>query len=148
MGVSSEKHDMSFQKNDMPCPDGAARVIARVRVTDRTPAGVRLHMAEPAELPARCVWTDHLDGRRPHCDARIPARAVASAWRRELVLGRTRAGFFHFVWRGRVWLAYGLLDGSTRGVYCPAHRAEREQRLGYDPELVPAQPAPTAVIAG
>ena len=35
-----------------------------------------------------------------------------------------------------MWLAYGLPDGGVRGVYCPTHRAEREQRLGYDPELV------------
>jgi hypothetical protein len=87
------------------------------------------------ELPQRCVWTDYLDGDH-HCDSRIPVRAVAAAWRGELALRRTSAGFFHFAWHGEVWLAYGMPDGSVRGVYCPTHRAEREQRLGYDPELV------------
>ena len=54
---------------------------------------------------------------------------------RELERGRLCEGFFHFAWRGDVWLAYGLASGRVRGVYCPAHRSEREQRLGYDPEL-------------
>ncbi|HEY2537610.1 MAG TPA: hypothetical protein VGI24_11595 [Solirubrobacteraceae bacterium] len=76
----------------------------------------------------------------------MPARAVIAAWRRELDAGRTVAGFFHFAWSGRVWLAYGLPDGSVRGVYCPVHRAEREERLGYDPEL--ARPYQTDVVAG
>jgi hypothetical protein len=67
---------------------------------------------------------------------RIPARTVAAAWRRELEVGGARAGFFHFDWRGEAWLAYGLPDGRVRGVYCPAHRAQREERLGYDSELV------------
>lgn len=87
------------------------------------------------EFPLQCVWTSHPDNIRG-CQARVPARAVATAWRRELARGRTRAGFFHFAWRGQAWLAYGLPDGAVRGVYCPTHRAEREQRLGYDPELV------------
>lgn len=86
------------------------------------------------ELPLQCVWTrqpanDH------RCQARVPARQVAGAWRRELELRGVRAGFFHFRWRGEQWLAYGLPDGGVRGVYCPAHRAQREQRLGYDPGL-------------
>lgn len=96
------------------------------------------------ELPLRCVWTSQPDHTHS-CHARIPAATVAAAWRQELDAGRTCAGFFHFVWRGRVWLAYGLLDGSVRGVYCPAHRAEREERLGYDPELV--RPATTVTAA-
>lgn len=138
--MSSEKHDMSLQRNDTACPDGDA-AAAR--------ASVRLRTAEPAKLPVRCVWTDHLDPQHRHCQARVPACAIASAWQRELALGRTRGGFFHFVWRGRVWLAYGLPDGSIRGVYCPAHRAEREERLGYDSELAaPDQPAISLAAAG
>lgn len=152
--MSSEKHDMSLQKNDTACPDGAvATAPAPGAATPRcrpATAESRLRIVEPAELPLRCVWTDHLDHRsRPRCcNARIPARTVAAAWRGELALGRARAGFFHFVWRGRVWLGYGLPDGTVRGVYCPAHRAEREERLGYDPELVlPAQPASPVIPA-
>jgi hypothetical protein len=86
------------------------------------------------ELPLQCVWTrqptnDH------RCRARVPARRVAAAWRRELEPGGARGGFFHFEWRGEEWLAYGLPDGEVRGVYCPTHRAQREERLGYDPGL-------------
>ena len=29
---------------------------------------------------------------------------------------------------GEVWAAYGLKNGLVRGVYCPEHTAEREQR--------------------
>jgi hypothetical protein len=107
--VSSEKHDMER-------PDRAGRITT-------------------VEFPLRCVWTSHPD--HDHCcRSRIPARAVTVAWRRELELGRVCAvGFFHFAWRGEVWLAYGLPDGAVRGVYCPVHRAQREERLGYDHEL-------------
>ena len=113
---------MSSEKNDMErSPNSAGKIeLDNVTIT---------------EFPLRCVWTSHPD--HEHCcRARIPARTVADAWRRELELGRVCAGFFHFAWNGRVWRAYGLPDGSVRGVYCPTHRAEREERLGYDPELV------------
>jgi len=119
--VSSEKHDMEPQKYDTSRPYGAARIVDIQRTT--------------VELPLRCVWTSH-----PHhehgCGSRVPVRVVAEAWDRELMLGRMCAGFFHFAWHGQVWLAYGMPDGGVRGVYCPTHRAEREERLGYDPELV------------
>jgi hypothetical protein len=86
------------------------------------------------DRPLRCVSSGYLsDG--CSCRAGVPAAVVSAAWRNELERGRRRDGFFHFAWRGGVWLAYGLPDGTVRGVYCPAHRAEREQRLGYDPEL-------------
>jgi hypothetical protein len=117
--VSSEKNDM------IGSPNRAATVAVETITT--------------IELPLRCVWTSHPAshlGNDHCCRSRIPARVVAAAWRRELALGRTCAGFFHLAWRGQVWLAYGMGDGSVRGVYCPAHRAEREERLGYDPELV------------
>jgi hypothetical protein len=111
-GVSSEK-------NDMERPDSTVN-IRRIAVIER---------------PLRCVWTSHPD--HEHCcRSPIPARVVTAAWSRELELGRTCAGFFHFAYHGRVWLAYGMPDGGVRGVYCPTHRAEREERLGYDPELV------------
>lgn len=107
---------MSSEKTDMNRPEGA--VIMKLD-----------------ELPLQCVWTrqptnDH------RCKARVPSRRVAAAWRKELELRGSRAGFFQFEWRGERWLAYGLPGGEVRGVYCPTHRAEREQRLGYDPELV------------
>jgi hypothetical protein len=106
---------VSSEKTDMNSPEGAVKI-------------------ELEELPLQCVWTrqptnDH------RCGARVPARRVASAWRHELELDGIRADFFHFDWRGERWLAYGLPDGDVRGVYCPAHRAQREERLGYDPGL-------------
>jgi hypothetical protein len=63
---------------------------------------------------------------------------VTAAWRGELEHGRLEGGFFHFAWLGGVWLAYGLPDGRIRGVYCPSHRSEREERLGYSVEIFPA----------
>jgi len=110
---------VSSEKNDMELPDST----------------VNIRRIVPVERPLRCVWTSHPD--REHCcHSLIPAQTVTTAWRRELELGRACAGFFHFAWHGHVWLAYGMPDGGVRGVYCPTHRAEREQRLGYDPELV------------
>lgn len=85
----------------------------------------------------RCVWSSHPTYDRC-CPGRVPAAIVTAAWGRELERGSQSEGFFHFSWRGGVWLAYGLADGGVRGVYCSAHRAEREQRLGYDPQLAPA----------
>ena len=73
------------------------------------------------------------------CRSRVPPWLVAvarvAAWSVERGRGSAHDGFFHFAWRGDVWLAYGLPGGRVRGVYCPAHRSEREERLGYDPEL-------------
>jgi hypothetical protein len=120
--VSSEKNDMSRRKNDIPRP-GHLRIVQPDTEPD-----------EPGS-PLRCVWTSHPD-HELGCHSHIPTRAVADAWWRELALGRAQAGFFHFAWREDVWLAYGLPNGHVRGVYCPVHRAEREERLGYDPELV------------
>jgi hypothetical protein len=110
--VSSEKTDMSSTKR-------AATVRLDVKVE---------------EYPLQCVWTRHPTNDH-RCRAKVSARKVAGAWRRELALGAP-TGFFHFDWRGEEWLAYGLSDGEVRGVYCSAHRAEREERLGYDPQLV------------
>jgi hypothetical protein len=84
--------------------------------------------------PLRCVSSGYLsDG--CSCSSRVPAAVAIDAWHRELERGCTHDGFFHFAWHGGVWLAYGLPGGQVRGVYCPVHRSEREQRLGYDPEL-------------
>jgi hypothetical protein len=80
----------------------------------------------------RCVSSGYLsDG--CSCGSSIPASVVAFAWRRELDHGRTHGGFFHFAWHDGVWLAYGLDDGRIRGVYCPTHRAGRDER-SFAPE--------------
>jgi hypothetical protein len=110
---------VSSEKTDMSSPKRADTVRLDVKVE---------------EFPLQCVWTRHPTNDH-RCRAKVPARKVTGAWRRELALGAP-AGFFHFNWRGEEWLAYGLSDGEVRGVYCSAHRAEREERLGYDPQLV------------
>jgi hypothetical protein len=73
-----------------------------------------------------CVWSG-VDG--CSCRQTISTDAVTAAWTRELeasVDGEDR--FFHFIWEGGVWLAYGLADGDVRGVYCPSHNSERAAR--------------------
>jgi hypothetical protein len=80
-----------------------------------------------AELPLRCVWSGWTDG--CSCTSRIERTLVAEAWRRELeASGDGEPRFFHFIADGGVWMAYGLADGTVRGVYCPAHNSERAQR--------------------
>lgn len=112
--------------------------VALARVGPDAPASRSLSPGSwPAEQSLGCVWTRHLrDGRS--CGTHVPLDVVRAAWRRELARGRAGGGFFHFAWRGEAWLAYGLPDGEVRGVYCPAHRAQREERLECDPELVVA----------
>jgi hypothetical protein len=117
--MSSEKDHMQLPEkgaqNDRQCPE-----LGRVIRLDRS---------------LRCVWSSYPTYDRC-CPAQVPAAVVSAAWGRELEHGH-HEGFFHFSWRGGAWLAYGLADGGVRGVYCSAHRAEREQRLGYDPQLAP-----------
>jgi hypothetical protein len=86
-----------------------------------------MRLSSPENPPLRCVSSGYLsDG--CSCRAAIPAGVVTDAW-----ASRQRAGvrgdqFFHFTWRAEVWLAFGLSDGRIRGVYCPEHSAERDQR--------------------
>ncbi len=73
-----------------------------------------------------CVWSA-LDGCT--CRAGIPHAVVAGAWQRELdASGERDDRFFHFIWEGGVWLAYGLAGGEVRGVHCPQHNSERAAR--------------------
>jgi hypothetical protein len=112
-----------------------AERVDLARVSPGAPASRSLSSSSlPANQCLRCVWTSHIHGGRS-CGSHVPLAAVRAAWRREIERGRASAGFFHFAWRGEAWLAYGMPDGGVRGVYCPTHRAEREERLGYDPEL-------------
>jgi hypothetical protein len=127
---------MELQRNDIDRPEGAAVVKLPGKVT-------------ALEVPLRCVWTSYPDHDRC-CHERVPGRVAADAWQNALHRTGASSGFFHFSWQGQVWLGYGLPDGTVRGIYCPEHRAEREQRLGYDPELV-IDPEPvvlTAAVAG
>jgi hypothetical protein len=78
------------------------------------------------ELPLRCVSSGYLSG-GCSCPRTIPAAVVVAAWAHEL---EKAAGerFFHFAWGGGEWLAFGLEDGLVRGVYCPDHSADRDER--------------------
>jgi hypothetical protein len=86
----------------------------------------RTHPLSRKELRLRCVSSGYLAG-GCSCPCTIPADAVIAAWRREL---EKAAGerFFHFTFGDGEWLAYGLEDGLVRGVYCPDHSAERDER--------------------
>jgi hypothetical protein len=65
------------------------------------------------------------------CQATVPAGVVTEAWQQELRrVGAREDRFFTFAWNGGQWLAFGLRDGSVRGVYCPEHSARRAQRSG------------------
>lgn len=117
---------MSSEKNDMRCPTSANDT------TIVLPLG---RLEEDRGRPLRCVWTNHPSHDRC-CHTGIPASVVAAAWNRE----RERVNadrFFHFAWRGGVWLAYGLRDGNVRGVYCPAHSAARDARSLATDEAYP-----------
>lgn len=80
------------------------------------------------DRPLRCVSSGYLsDG--CSCRSSIPASVVMAAWSTELERdGAHGDRLFRFAWRGDVWLAYGLESGGVRGVYCPSHRAERDDR--------------------
>ncbi len=79
------------------------------------------------ERELRCVSTGYLS-HGCSCRASVPAEVASAAWQREqeATVGNDR--FFYFAWRGEVWLGYGLVGGGVRGVYCPAHSAERSER--------------------
>jgi hypothetical protein len=109
------------------------RVVAFPRVHGQAPVTALVDSSRLLGESVRCVWRSHEhDGRS--CGVRVPLEVMKGAWREELGRGQ-KSGFFHFAWHGEVWLGYGLASGDVRGVYCPAHRAEREERLGYDPQL-------------
>ena len=76
----------------------------------------------------RCVSSGYLsDG--CSCRSAIPSSFVTAAWASVLDRGgETGDRFFRFVWRGGVWLGFGLRDGRVRGVYCPEHSAARAER--------------------
>lgn len=104
-------HSESHPQRDHPRPVRLAEVAA----------------PEPAEEPLKCVWSGYPNYDRD-CRSRIPASVVAKAWQRERQLKETVEGFFYFAWRSGVWLAFGVEDGSVRGVYCPTHCSERDSR--------------------
>jgi hypothetical protein len=95
--------------------------------TIELPLGDAEAVALVSELPLRCVWSGSVEG--CSCRSRIDRDVVADAWQCELdASGDREARFFHFIWDGGVWMAYGLADGAVRGVYCPSHNSQRAER--------------------
>jgi hypothetical protein len=119
----------SAEKDDMNCPIGTATSapdeFARI-VSELLRGEGGLGGPAGAEHSLGCVWSS-LDGCT--CGTSIPEAVVANAWRRELdASGEHEDRFFHFIWEGGVWLAYGLACGAVRGVHCPEHNSERAAR--------------------
>jgi len=110
----------------MECPIGAAEASATSPSSGRL-QGAGAHSSS-VKTELRCVWTgDPVSG--CSCTSSIPEGVVTAAWRHELEQDDVLADrFFRFTWENDVWLAYGLVDGGIRGVHCPAHRAERQER--------------------
>jgi len=111
----------------MECPIGDD-AVPEVSALSDPPAGPdeRAPDAHAGSLP--CVWSG-VTANGCSCTSSIPEDVVTAAWRRELEQVSERADrFFRFTWQNDVWLAYGLMDGRVRGVHCPPHRAEREER--------------------
>ena len=91
----------------------------------------------------RCVSSGYMSG-GCSCEACVPAGVACDAWQAELNRGAERSDrLFRFAYKDQVWLAYGLRDGSVRGVYCPEHGAERDERaaLADSPPRRPAHGA-------
>lgn len=110
----------------MSCPKSTTAHIEREGVViDMAARAQARRLAEP---PFRCVSSGYMSG-GDSCGQGIPADVVRAAWETELARCPGESRFFQFTWRGHTWLAFGLLDGEIRGVYCPMHRAEREARF-------------------
>jgi hypothetical protein len=116
------------EKDDMSCPSRAEGVD-----WDEAFAGLLADLEQAHDAHGQhageslqCVWSGYL-ATGCSCSARIPYDVVTRAWSRALNRGHAE-GFFRVAWQEQVWLAYGLYDGHVRGVYCPAHSAERDRR--------------------
>ncbi len=168
--MSPEKYDMNLPEqgsrtarqemtrhqahtHSAPQPLRTARTQAaplpRPRPLDR-PADIAAHRAlRPAGEPRlRCVASGYMSG-GCSCPASIPASVVSAAWAHERRAGVCGEHFFHFSWCGEIWLGYGLADGEVRGVYCPPHAAQRDERSAQSKvaALTLAAPRPSAFAA-
>jgi hypothetical protein len=113
---------LSSEKDYMSLPE-TCNVQLAAPVTD---LGVRRSLRRDPSAPhLKCVSSGYLNG-DCSCRATIPTGVVSDAWAAQQRAGMRGDRFFHFTWRGEVWLAYGRSNGRIRGVYCPTHRAERD----------------------
>ena len=114
---------MPFQSPPMsitsPPPHRPGSALAAERTAKRSrPSGELMQCVSSGYLSEDCS-----------CEATIPSSVVTTAWAREReLLGSHEDRFFRFAWRGGVWFAFGVSDGSVRGVYCPTHSAARAER--------------------
>jgi hypothetical protein len=124
--VTSRKF-LSSEKYDMPCPKSTTPQLERhgTVIDMHSHGAARSRGAGPA---LQCVSSGYMSG-GCSCPRTVPAGVVRAAWLAELERGATGDSFFQAAWGGQTWLAFGLEDGQIRGVYCPAHRAEREARF-------------------
>jgi hypothetical protein len=135
--VSSEKNDKDLPEEGSPTP-GTTEQSSPMPATSHRPVAAAPQRQNPAvavdlrqrrravEGVLRCVSSGYLSG-GCSCTRTVPASAAAAGWSAEQARG-PGSRFFSFAFKGQVWLGFGLEDGSVRGVYCPAHRAEREAR--------------------
>lgn len=93
-----------------------------------TDLGIRRSLRRDPSAPRlKCVSSGYL-GDGCSCSQTIPAGVVTDAWAAQQRAGVRGDRFFHFTWRGELWLAFGRRNGRIRGVYCPTHSAERDAR--------------------
>jgi hypothetical protein len=94
----------------------------------QTQAPTHIALEPSLNLLLRCVSSGYLsDG--CSCQKTVPDNVASAAWARQLEHTPVLEDqFFRFMWRDGEWLAYGLRDGSVRGVYCPEHNARRTAR--------------------
>jgi hypothetical protein len=109
------------EKDDMRTPEWCSTKLVVVPANDRC-----ANVLRRKELRLRCVSSGGPAG-GCSCPRTISANTVVAAWARELEKDPGER-FFHFAWDGGEWLAYGLADGLVRGVYCPDHSADRDER--------------------
>jgi hypothetical protein len=83
--------------------------------------------ANPPAAHLRCVSSGY-PSHGGHCGATVPEEVATAAWEQERQDCLVGDRFFQFSWRGEAWLAFGVDGKGVRGVYCPAHSAERTKR--------------------
>lgn len=110
----------------MPCPKRTTQASERHGVVIDL-AHHPLTRSRDAQPLLRCVSSGYMSS-GCSCTRTVPTSVASAVWSAELARGARRDRLFHFAWRSEVWLAFGLADGTVRGVYCAEHRAERECR--------------------